>query len=60
MFHDVTHQTAHGQLIDLITCAHREVDLSKYTEEAYMRIVTYKTAFYTFIYPRRPRCISAA
>lgn len=51
MFHDVTSQTAHGQLIDLITAPIGEVDLSKYTEEAYMRIVTYKTAFYTFYLP---------
>ena len=51
MFHDVTHQTAHGQLIDLITAPIGVVDLSKYTEEAYMRIVTYKTAFYTFYLP---------
>ena len=51
MFHDVTHQTAHGQLIDLITAPIGIVDLSKYTEEAYMRIVTYKTAFYTFYLP---------
>jgi len=27
------------------------VDLSKYTIETYMRIVTYKTAFYTFYLP---------
>ena len=43
MFHDVTYQTASGQLIDLITAPIGVVDLSKYTEEAYMRIVTYKT-----------------
>ena len=51
MFHDVTHQTAHGQLIDLITAPIGVVDLSNYTEEAYIRIVTYKTAFYTFYLP---------
>ena len=51
LFHEVTHQTASGQLIDLITAPIGEVDLSKYTEEAYMRIVTYKTAFYTFYLP---------
>ncbi len=51
MFHDVTYQTASGQLIDLITAPIGVVDLSKYTEEAYMRIVTYKTAFYTFYLP---------
>jgi farnesyl diphosphate synthase len=38
-------------LIDLITAPIGVVDLSKYTEEAYMRIVTYKTAFYTFYLP---------
>ncbi|EEH53207.1 uncharacterized protein MICPUCDRAFT_44821 [Micromonas pusilla CCMP1545] len=36
MFRDVTDQTAHGQLIDLITGPIGVVDLSKYTEEAYM------------------------
>lgn len=51
MFHDVSYQTASGQLIDLITAPIGVVDLSKYTEEAYMRIVTYKTAFYTFYLP---------
>ena len=51
LFHEVTHQTASGQLIDLITAPIGVVDLSKYTEEAYMRIVTYKTAFYTFYLP---------
>jgi len=51
LFHDVTYQTASGQLIDLITAPIGEVDLSKYTMEAYMRIVTYKTAFYTFYLP---------
>ena len=51
LFHTVTHQTSHGQLIDLITAPIGVVDLSKYTEEAYMRIVTYKTAFYTFYLP---------
>ena len=51
MFHDVTYQTASGQLIDLITAPIGVVDLTKYTEEAYMRIVTYMTAFYTFYLP---------
>ena len=51
LFHEVTYQTASGQLIDLITAPIGVVDLSKYTEEAYMRIVTYKTAFYTFYLP---------
>jgi len=51
LFHDVTYQTASGQLIDLITAPIGVVDLSKYTMEAYMRIVTYKTAFYTFYLP---------
>jgi farnesyl diphosphate synthase len=31
--------------------ARLQVDLSKYTLETYMRIVTYKTAFYTFYLP---------
>ena len=51
LFHDVTYQTSCGQLIDLITAPIGQVDLSKYTIETYMRIVTYKTAFYTFYLP---------
>lgn len=51
LFHDVTYRTSCGQLIDLITAPIGVVDLSKYTIETYMRIVTYKTAFYTFYLP---------
>eukprot|EP00227_Mantoniella_beaufortii_P007464 CAMPEP_0197591774 /NCGR_PEP_ID=MMETSP1326-20131121/13907_1 /TAXON_ID=1155430 /ORGANISM="Genus nov. species nov., Strain RCC2288" /LENGTH=368 /DNA_ID=CAMNT_0043157331 /DNA_START=48 /DNA_END=1154 /DNA_ORIENTATION=+ len=51
LFHDVSYKTASGQLIDLITAPIGQVDLTKYTMEAYMRIVTYKTAFYTFYLP---------
>jgi len=51
LFHEVTYQTSCGQLIDLITAPIGQVDLSKYTMENYMRIVTYKTAFYTFYLP---------
>ena len=51
LFHDVTYQTSCGQLIDLITAPIGKVDLNKYTIETYMRIVTYKTAFYTFYLP---------
>lgn len=29
----------------------RQVDLSRYTLDTYLRIVTYKTAFYTFYLP---------
>lgn len=47
----MTYQTSCGQLIDLITAPIGVVDLSKYTLETYMRIVTYKTAFYTFYLP---------
>lgn len=51
LFHEVTYQTASGQLIDLITAPIGVVDLAKYTPETYDRIVTYKTAFYTFYLP---------
>lgn len=51
LFHEVTHQTAHGQLLDTTTAPIGTVDLSRYTMERYMRIVTYKTAFYTFYLP---------
>ena len=51
LFHEVTHQTSHGQLLDTTTAPIGTVDLTRYTQEAYMRIVTYKTAFYTFYLP---------
>ncbi|BDA42860.1 Farnesyl pyrophosphate synthase [Coccomyxa sp. Obi] len=51
VFHETTHQTAHGQLLDITTAPIGTVDLSKYTEETYMRIVTFKTAFYSFYLP---------
>ncbi len=47
----VTFQTAHGQLLDVITAPIGQVDLSKYTLDTYLRIVTYKTAYYTFYLP---------
>nr|QHF16634.1 geranylgeranyl pyrophosphate synthase GGPPS3-4 [Haematococcus lacustris] len=47
----VTYQTAHGQLLDLTTAPQGRVDLSKYTLDTYMRIVTYKTAYYSFYLP---------
>jgi len=51
LFHDVTFQTAHGQLLDLTTAPQGSVDLSKYTLDNYLRIVTYKTAYYSFYLP---------
>ncbi len=47
----VTYQTSHGQLLDLVTAPQGTMDLSRYTMDNYMRIVTYKTAFYTFYLP---------
>ncbi len=46
-----TFQTSHGQLLDLTTAPIGSVDLAKYTSDNYLRIVTYKTAFYTFYLP---------
>eukprot|EP00877_Chromochloris_zofingiensis_P000555 jgi/Chrzof1/104/Cz01g03190.t1 len=51
LFHEVTYQTSHGQLLDLITAPPGTVDLSRYSMDAYLRIITYKTAFYTFYLP---------
>ncbi|KAL4449400.1 hypothetical protein ABPG77_007044 [Micractinium sp. CCAP 211/92] len=51
LFHEVTYKTAHGQLLDTTTAPIGTVDLSRYTLPTYMRIVTYKTAFYTFYLP---------
>ena len=46
-----THQTAHGQLLDITTAPIGTVDLTRYTVPTYMRIVTYKTAYYSFYLP---------
>ena len=46
-----THQTAHGQLLDIATAPIGTVDPSRYTLPTYMRIVTFKTAFYSFYLP---------
>lgn len=51
LFHETTHQTSHGQLLDLITAPIGTVDLKRYTIETYMRIVTFKTAYYSFYLP---------
>lgn len=51
MLSQVTYQTSHGQLLDLITAPPGTVDLSRYSMDAYLRIITYKTAFYTFYLP---------
>ncbi|KAL6772067.1 FPS1 [Auxenochlorella protothecoides x Auxenochlorella symbiontica] len=51
LFHDTTHRTAHGQLLDTTTAPPGGVDLARYTEATYLRIVTYKTAFYTIYLP---------
>lgn len=52
LFHEVTYQTSVGQLFDLITAPPlTAVDLSRFTLDAHTRIVTYKTAFYTFYLP---------
>eukprot|EP00884_Botryococcus_braunii_P004541 jgi/Botrbrau1/14088/Bobra.182_3s0034.1 len=51
LMHDVTHQTAHGQMLDVKTAPIGTVDLTRYTLPTYLRIVTYKTAFYSFYLP---------
>eukprot|EP00243_Klebsormidium_subtile_P001154 TRINITY_DN1198_c0_g1_i2.p1 TRINITY_DN1198_c0_g1~~TRINITY_DN1198_c0_g1_i2.p1 ORF type:complete len:366 (-),score=98.98 TRINITY_DN1198_c0_g1_i2:213-1310(-) len=51
LFHDVTYQTACGQQLDLITTPEGTVDLSKYTMSTYLKIVQYKTAYYSFYLP---------
>ncbi|GAX81541.1 hypothetical protein CEUSTIGMA_g8969.t1 [Chlamydomonas eustigma] len=51
LFHEVTYQTSIGQLLDLTTAPIGSVDLSKYTLDNYMGIVTYKTAYYSFYMP---------
>lgn len=51
LYHDVTFDTELGQLVDLITAPEDSVDLSKFSMDKYMYIVTYKTAFYSFYLP---------
>lgn len=51
LFLETTYQTSHGQLLDLTTAPPGSIDLSRYSLESYLRIVTYKTAFYTFYLP---------
>ena len=40
-----------AMLLDLTTAPPGHIDLSRYSMDAYLRIVTYKTAFYTFYLP---------
>lgn len=47
----MTFQTSHGQLLDLTTAPIGSVDLAKYTSDNYLRIVTFKTAYYSFYLP---------
>lgn len=52
LFHDTTFRTAHGQLLDTTTAAPADgLDLGRFSEALYDRIVTFKTAFYTFYLP---------
>jgi len=51
LFHETTHQTEMGQLIDLITAPEDHVDLSKFNLTKHRLIVVYKTAFYSFYLP---------
>ncbi|GAV59651.1 polyprenyl_synt domain-containing protein [Cephalotus follicularis] len=51
LFNEVEFQTAHGQMIDLVTTLEGEKDLSKYSLLLHRRIVQYKTAYYSFYLP---------
>jgi len=51
LFHEVTLQTAVGQLLDLTTADPDKVDFSRFCMATYTNIVVYKTAFYTFYLP---------
>ena len=51
LFHETTHQTELGQLMDLITAPEGEVDLSRFSIEKHSYIVEYKTAYYSFYLP---------
>lgn len=51
LFNEVEFQTANGQMLDLITTPAGEIDLSKYCMSTYLKIVQYKTAYYSFYLP---------
>jgi farnesyl diphosphate synthase len=51
LFHEITHLTEMGQLVDLITAPEDEVDLNKFSLEKHRFIVIYKTAYYSFYLP---------
>ncbi|KAL3693527.1 hypothetical protein R1sor_007178 [Riccia sorocarpa] len=51
LFNEVEYQTSLGQMLDLITTPEGEVDLSKYIMPTYLKIVQYKTAYYSFYLP---------
>ncbi|KAI3646330.1 hypothetical protein MP228_009258 [Amoeboaphelidium protococcarum] len=53
LFHDTTYRTELGQLLDLLTAPEDPVqsDLSRFTDERYVKIVQYKTAYYSFYLP---------
>lgn len=51
LFHETTFRTVHGQMMDIITAPIGTVDLTRYTMDTYMRIVTFKTAYYSFYLP---------
>lgn len=51
LFLDTTYRTAHGQLLDTTNTPVGRVDLARYSQDMYDRIVTYKTSYYTFYLP---------
>ncbi|XP_064603763.1 farnesyl pyrophosphate synthase-like [Liolophura sinensis] len=52
LFHEITLNTIIGQNLDLTTAAlDGSIDFIKYTEDRYMAIVKWKTAFYSFYLP---------
>lgn len=51
LLHEVTHQTALGQFLDLTTSEPGVVDFSRFSLSVYSDIVIYKTAFYSFYLP---------
>ncbi|KAJ4799265.1 Farnesyl pyrophosphate synthase [Rhynchospora pubera] len=48
---EVGYQTSLGQMLDLVITHEGKNDLSKYTMQAYRRIVIYKTSYYSFYLP---------
>ncbi|XP_063711169.1 farnesyl pyrophosphate synthase-like [Symsagittifera roscoffensis] len=51
LFHDIVYRTTIGQTMDLVTAPVGKPNLDKFSEERYLSIATYKTAYYSIYLP---------